>query len=455
MELSALTAISPIDGRYFDKVPALRPLFSEYGLIHHRVLVEVQWLLALSKHEAIVEVPSLSAAAEAALQDMVANFDLKDAARVKAIEARINHDVKAVEYFLVEKTAKHGELAALRSFFHFACTSEDINNLAYGLMLKTARQEVLLPAADEIIALIRDMAHCYADAAMLARTHGQPASPTTMGKELANVVYRLDAQRGTIATVQIRGKINGAVGNYNAHLVAYPEVDWPMVSREFVTSLGLVWNPYTTQIEPHDGIAELFDAIARFNTTLIDLCRDLWGYIAIGYFKQKPVEDEVGSSTMPHKINPIDFENAEGNLGIANALFDHLARKLPISRWQRDLTDSTVLRNVGVCIAHTQIAFDALLKGLRKLEVDEHCLRTDLDASWEVLTEAIQTAMRRYKVPEPYEQLKRLARGRRIDAAAIRGFIEQLAIPDEAKRRLLELTPATYIGNAAAQAKSI
>jgi adenylosuccinate lyase len=455
MELSPLTAISPIDGRYSQKTRLLRPIFSEYGLIRHRVRVEIQWLLSLSRCKVIAEVPALSTDAQTILNGIAAEFDEADAARVKEIEVRINHDVKAVEYFLKEKTAGHSELTAIRGFFHFACTSEDINNLAYGLMLSTARQDLLLPVCDEIITSLRDLAHQYAEMPMLSHTHGQPASPTTMGKELANVVHRLKEQRARISAVEIKGKINGAVGNYNAHLIAYPDVDWSAFAREFVTSLGLVWNPYTTQIEPHDGMAELCHAIARFNTVLIDLCRDIWGYIAIGYFRQKPVDDEVGSSTMPHKINPIDFENAEGNLGLANALFDHLAGKLPISRWQRDLTDSTVLRSIGVALAHTLISCQSLLKGLRKLEVNERRLQADLDASWEVLTEAIQTVMRRYNVPEPYEQLKRVARGKTIDATAIRSFVENLAIPDDAKARLLELTPARYTGNAAAQAKAV
>jgi adenylosuccinate lyase len=455
MKLSALTAISPVDGRYGDKTQRLRPLFSEYGLIRHRVLVEVQWLLALSRVDAIHEVPPLSPSAEAALIEIADGFDEAGAARIKVIEASTNHDVKAVEYFLKEKTAGRPELGAVREFFHFACTSEDINNLAYGLMLSAARRDVLLPAADQIIAVLREMAHAYADIPMLARTHGQPASPTTLGKELANVVHRLKTQRERIEAVEIKGKLNGAVGNYNAHLIAYPEIDWPRLSREFVTSLGLSWNPHTTQIEPHDGMAELCAAISRSNTVLINLCRDIWGYIAIGYFRQKVVADEVGSSTMPHKINPIDFENAEGNLGIANALFNHLAEKLPISRWQRDLTDSTVLRNLGLCFAHTLVACDSLLKGLAKLEVDETRLRADLDASWGVLTEAIQTVMRRYRIEQPYEQLKRLARGKTVDAEAIRRFVESLAIPDEAKTRLLALRPASYIGNANAQAREV
>ncbi|MDQ4146507.1 MAG: adenylosuccinate lyase [Pseudomonadota bacterium] len=455
MEFSALTALSPVDGRYAEKTQRLRPIFSEYGLIRHRVQVEARWLLALSRCNAIAEAPPLSSAAQAMLTEIAAEFDEIDAQRIKAIEATINHDVKAVEYFLKERSAEHPELRAAREFFHFACTSEDINNLAYGLMLRAAREDVLLPAFDEIITMLRDMARRYADIAMLARTHGQPASPTTLGKEFANFVHRLRTQRKQVAAVEIAGKINGAVGNYNAHLVAYPKIDWTAFARDFVTSLGLTWNPYTTQIEPHDCLAELFAAISRFNTVLIDLCRDVWAYMVIGYFEQKPIDAEVGSSTMPHKINPIDFENAEGNLGIANALFGHLAAKLPISRWQRDLTDSTVLRNIGVGFAHSLIAYQSLLKGLAKLEINEERLQADLDASWEVLTEAIQTVMRRYNVDAPYEQLKRLTRGKSIDATAIRRFIQNLTIPDDAKTRLLELTPAIYTGNAATQAREI
>ncbi|MGH8502105.1 MAG: adenylosuccinate lyase [Gammaproteobacteria bacterium] len=455
MELSALTAISPIDGRYGRKTRALRPIFSEYGLLRYRVRVEVRWLVALSRNPAVVELGAFSAGAEAALLEIADNFSEADAARIKAIEATINHDVKAVEYFLKERVAGHPELNAAREFIHFGCTSEDINNLAYGLMLTTARRDVLLPAADDVIEQLRGLAHRYAHTAMLARTHGQPASPTTLGKEIANVVYRLRAQRAQIQAVHIRGKFNGAVGNFNAHLAAYPDIDWPRFAQEFVTALGLDWNPYTTQIEPHDAMAELFAAVARFNTVLIDLCRDIWGYIAIGYFRQHPVEGEIGSSTMPHKINPIDFENAEGNLGVANAQFAHLAAKLPISRWQRDLTDSTVLRNLGVGFAHTLIALDALCKGLAKLAVDEARLQADLAANWEVLTEAIQTVMRRYDVDQPYERLKQLARGKSMNAEAIHEFIRTLAIPEDARRRLLELTPARYIGAAAALAKEI
>ncbi|MBA2409153.1 MAG: adenylosuccinate lyase [Gammaproteobacteria bacterium] len=455
MELSALTAISPIDGRYGRKTEVLRQIFSEYGLMRFRVQVETRWLIALSGNAAIAECPTFSNAAQTALLEIAERFDEAGAARIKAIEATINHDVKAVEYYLQEQIAGHAELAAAREFIHFGCTSEDINNLAYGLMLSSARREVLLPAADDIIEKLRALAHRYADTPMLARTHGQPASPTTLGKEIANVVHRLREQRSRIEAVPVRGKFNGAVGNFNAHLAAYPELDWPGFARDFVTALNLAWNPYTTQIEPHDTMAELFDACARLNTVLIDLCRDLWAYIAIGYFKQTPVENEVGSSTMPHKVNPIDFENAEGNLGMANAIFRHLTGKLPISRWQRDLTDSTVLRNLGVGFAHTLIAFDAVSKGLAKLAVDEERLRQDLEANWEVLTEAIQTVMRRHGVDEPYEQLKRLSRGKVVNADAMRAFIMTLTIPEEARTRLLGLTPANYIGVAAALARSI
>ncbi len=455
MELSALTAISPIDGRYGRKTEVLRQIFSEYGLMRFRVQVETRWLIALSGNAAIAECPTFSNAAQTALLEIAERFDEAGAARIKAIEATINHDVKAVEYYLQEQIAGHAELAAAREFIHFGCTSEDINNLAYGLMLSSARREVLLPAADDIIEKLRALAHRYADTPMLARTHGQPASPTTLGKEIANVVHRLREQRSRIEAVPVRGKFNGAVGNFNAHLAAYPELDWPGFARDFVTALNLAWNPYTTQIEPHDTMAELFDACARLNTVLIDLCRDLWAYIAIGYFKQTPVENEVGSSTMPHKVNPIDFENAEGNLGMANAIFRHLTGKLPISRWQRDLTDSTVLRNLGVGFAHTLIAFDAVSKGLAKLAVDEERLRQELEANWEVLTEAIQTVMRRHGVDEPYEQLKRLSRGKVVNADAMRAFIMTLTIPEEARTRLLGLTPANYIGVAAALARSI
>ena len=455
MELSRLSAISPIDGRYGNQTAALQPLFSEYGLIRHRLLVEVRWLQILAAHPRIPELPELSADAVRYLESIVENFDTTAAGRVKEIERTTNHDVKAVEYFLKEQLAGHPELAPLTEFTHFACTSEDINNLSHGLMLKRARDEVLLPLLDEIIAHLRGLAHQHADAAMLSRTHGQPASPTTMGKEIANVVYRLQRQRQQIAAVEILGKINGAVGNYNAHLSAYPDLDWPSLARQMVEGLGLTWNPYTTQIEPHDYIAELFDAVARLNTILIDFARDVWGYISLGYFKQRTVAGEVGSSTMPHKVNPIDFENAEGNLGLANAVLQHLADKLPISRWQRDLTDSTVLRNLGLGLAHCLVAYRSLLKGLNKLDLDNERLRQDLDANWEVLAEAIQTVMRRYGVPEPYERLKELTRGRRIDQAALKTFVEGLELPEQAKCELVALTPWTYTGNAAAQAKEI
>lgn len=455
MELATLTAISPIDGRYGDKTADLRPIFSEYGLIRHRVLVEVRWLQALARHPGIPEVPPLSTHAEHVLDGIVTQFSLEDAQRVKNIERTTNHDVKAVEYFLKEKIAGNAELEKVSEFIHFACTSEDINNLAYALMLREARAQALLPMMDEVIAAVRTLAHRYADLPMLSRTHGQPASPTTLGKEMANVAFRLKRQREQLAGVPMLGKINGAVGNYNAHLVAYPEVDWTALARDFVTSLGLEWNPYTTQIEPHDYIAELFDVLARFNTVLVDFCRDVWSYISLGYFKQKTVAGEVGSSTMPHKVNPIDFENAEGNLGLANAIFDHLAAKLPVSRWQRDLTDSTVLRNLGVGIAHSTIAYQSCLKGIGKLEADLARLAADLDANWEVLAEPIQTVMRRYGIEKPYEKLKELTRGRTVNGETLRAFVATLAIPDEAKAQLLELTPAGYTGNAARQARDI
>ncbi len=455
MELSPLTALSPVDGRYARITAPLRPLFSEFGLIRHRVLVEIRWLQALAAHPAITEVPPLSHKALALLDAVATAFSEADARRVKAIERTTNHDVKAVEYFLKERVAEEPELAAVREFFHFACTSEDINNLAYALMVRAGRDELLLPAMDELIASLRDLAHALADRPMLARTHGQPASPTTMGKEIANVVHRLRRQRGQVAEVRILGKMNGAVGNYNAHRIAYPEVDWEALAQDFVVSLGLAWNPYTTQIEPHDYLAELFHALARFNTILIDWCRDVWGYISLGYFRQKTVAGEVGSSTMPHKVNPIDFENAEGNLGLANALFEHLAAKLPVSRWQRDLTDSTVLRNLGVGFAHSLIAYRSALRGLAKLEVDPGPLNADLEANWEVLAEAVQTVMRRHGIDRPYERLKEMTRGRRIDAETLARFIRALPIPETDKARLLELTPAAYIGDAARLARDL
>jgi adenylosuccinate lyase len=455
MDLSSLTAVSPVDGRYGRKTEALRPIFSEYGLIRHRVLVEVRWLQALAAHASIPEVPALSEHAGNMLDAIAANFSEEDAQRVKNIEQTTNHDVKAVEYFLKEKIAGNTELEAVSEFIHFACTSEDINNLAHALMLREARGQVLLPQLDETISAIRKLAHDNAELPMLSRTHGQPASPTTLGKEMANVASRLQRQRDQLTAVPMLGKINGAVGNYNAHMVAYPEIDWPTFAREFVISLGLEWNPYTIQIEPHDYIAEMFDTIARFNVILIDFARDIWGYISLGYFKQKTVAGEVGSSTMPHKVNPIDFENAEGNFGIANAIFDHLSMKLPVSRWQRDLSDSTVLRNLGVGIAHSVIGYDSLLRGIGKLESNPARLAEDLDATWEVLAEAVQTVMRRYDVEQPYEKLKALTRGKGIDAASLKTFIEGLEIPQEAKDALVKLTPGSYIGNAVEQAKSI
>lgn len=453
MDLSSLSAVSPIDGRYAGKTEDLRPIFSEFGLIHHRVLVEIRWLQHLAASPAITEVPVFSEHANKILDGIVDNFSEKDAQRVKNIERTTNHDVKAVEYFIKEKIAGNTELDAVSEFVHFACTSEDINNLAYALMLREGRNQVLLPLLDELIDAVRQLAHEYADIPMLSHTHGQPATPTTAGKEMANVVYRLQRQRDQVAEVELLGKINGAVGNYNAHLAAYPELDWAKLAAEFVASLGLTWNPYTTQIEPHDYIAELFDALARYNTVLLDFDRDIWSYISMGFFKQKTVAGEVGSSTMPHKVNPIDFENSEGNLGLANAIFAHLAQKLPISRLQRDLSDSTVLRNLGVGLAHSVIAYHSTLRGISKLEIDQARLLAVLDDNWEVLAEPIQTVMRRYGVEKPYEKLKELTRGQRVDAKAMKAFIEKLDIPDAEKQRLIKMTPASYIGNAAEQAK--
>ncbi len=452
MELTRLNAISPIDGRYGSKTTDLQPIFSEYGLIRHRVTVEVRWLQALSRNQAIAECPPFSEHTHNFLNGIIDNFSEEDAARVKNIERTTNHDVKAVEYFLKERSQGNTELEAVSEFWHFACTSEDINNLSHALMLKEARGQVLLPLMDNVIDAITRLTHDHAALPMLSRTHGQPASPSTIGKEMANVAYRLDRQRQQVAGIPMLGKINGAVGNYNAHLSAYPEIDWQAFAEEFVTSLGLSWNPYTIQIEPHDYIAELFDALARFNTILLDFDRDVWGYISNGFFKQKTVAGEIGSSTMPHKVNPIDFENSEGNLGIANAIFDHLAAKLPISRWQRDLTDSTVLRNLGVGIAHSVIAYEASLKGIGKLDVNEQRLREDLDANWEVLAEPIQTVMRRYGVENPYEKLKELTRGQRVDQAQMQAFIATLEIPESAKQALMKLTPWDYLGNAREQA---
>ena len=448
MELSSLTAISPIDGRYSSKCDALRDIFSEYGLLKYRVQVEVTWLKKLAACEGIPEVPALSAEASDFLDGIVKNFSINDAQRIKDIEKTTNHDVKAVEYFLKEQVAKVPELAKISEFIHFSCTSEDINNNSHGLMLLNGRDQVLLPALRQIIEAVKELAHRYRDLPMLSRTHGQPATPTTLGKEMANVCYRLYRQYEQIRDVKILGKINGAVGNYNAHMVAYPNVDWRKFSEEFVTSLGLQWNPYTTQIEPHDYVAELFNAIARFNTILMDFDRDIWGYISIGHFKQKTIAGEIGSSTMPHKVNPIDFENSEGNIGIANALFAHLGQKLPVSRWQRDLTDSTVLRNIGVAFGYSMIAYQSSLKGISKLEANPDNLAEDLDHNWEVLAEPFQTVMRKYAVEKPYEKLKALTRGRRVNAQIMQDFIDTIEIPEDAKAELRKLTPATYIGRA-------
>jgi adenylosuccinate lyase len=451
----ALTHLSPIDGRYADKVEPLRSILSEFGLIRYRVLVEVRWLQALAAEPKIAEVPPLSAGARDALDRIVSEFSVEGAERVKTIERTTNHDVKAVEYFLKEKIAGYPELEAVSEFIHFACTSEDINNLAYGLMIREARDAVLLPEMHAVIRAIGLKAQDYAAQPMLSRTHGQPATPSTMGKEFANVAVRLTRQARQAGAVEILGKINGAVGNYNAHQVAYPEVEWPAFSRRFVESQGLVFNPYTTQIEPHDYLAEIFHAFSRFNTVLMDFDRDMWGYISLGFFKQKTVAGEVGSSTMPHKVNPIDFENSEGNLGLANAVFSHLAEKLPISRWQRDLTDSTVLRNIGVGMAHTLIALQATLKGISKLEINAEVLESDLAANLEVLAEPIQTVMRRYGIEKPYEKLKDLTRGQRIDSASLAAFINQLEIPASARQQLLALSPRDYTGYAESLARSV
>ncbi len=454
MELSALTAVSPVDGRYGSKTIDLRPVFSEYGLIRARVEVEIRWLQRLAAHEGIAEVPAFSAAANAQLDSIVADFSEEDAQRIKTIEATTNHDVKAVEYFIKEKFAGNDELMAVNEFVHFACTSEDINNLSHGLMLKAGR-DVVVPVMQKIADDIRKLAHEHAALPMLSRTHGQTASPTTLGKEMANVVARLERQIKQINAVELLGKINGAVGNYNAHLSAYADIDWAANAETFVTSLGLTFNPYTTQIEPHDYIAELFDAIARFNTIVIDFDRDIWAYISNGYFKQKTIAGEVGSSTMPHKVNPIDFENSEGNLGIANAVMTHMAQKLPISRWQRDLTDSTVLRNMGVGLGYSMIAYQATLKGISKLEVNAARIAQDLDNAWEVLAEPVQTVMRRYGIEQPYEKLKAFTRGKAITKDAMGDFIASLELPQSAKDELNAMTPANYIGNAADQAKNV
>ncbi len=456
MNLSALTALSPLDGRYHNKGASLRPYFSEFALIHYRVRVEIEWLKALSAAPQIAEVPSFSAATLARLDSLAANFSENDASAVKAIESTTNHDVKAVEYWLKQSLADNAEIMKVSEFIHFACTSEDINNLSHALMLKGARETVMLPALDKVIAKLKELAGMWAGLPMLAHTHGQPASPTTVGKELANTAYRLEKAREKIAAVVILGKINGAVGNYNAHLSAYPEFDWEEFARSFVGKLGLTLNPYTIQIEPHDYMAELFDAVARANTILVDFDRDVWGYISLGYFKQKVKAGEVGSSTMPHKVNPIDFENSEGNLGLANALLRFMSEKLPVSRWQRDLTDSTVLRNMGVGLGYALLGYESCLRGLGKLEANPQRLDADLDGNWEVLAEPIQTVMRRYGVANPYEQLKELTRGKDgINRETLQTFIAGLAIPAGEKQRLMDMTPHNYIGKATGLAQRI
>ncbi len=455
MKVSTLKALSPADGRYADKVSKLRDVFSEYGLIRFRVLVEVRWLQWLADVPGVEEIGPVSSVMKDVVNNIVDDFSLDDAERVKAIEAKTNHDVKAVEYFIREKLGDGPETQPLKDFLHFGCTSEDINNLSYALMLRAARSDALLPAMRDLRTRLKNMARAHADVAMLSRTHGQTASPTTLGKELANVCARLERAEQRFAAVAILGKFNGAVGNYNAHVVAYPELDWRTISREFIESLGLEANPYTTQIEPHDWTAEYCHALARYNTILIDFARDVWGYISLGYFRQKVARDEVGSSTMPHKVNPIDFENAEGNLGMANALFGHFAEKLPISRWQRDLTDSTVQRNLGVAAGYLMIALQSLVKGVGKLQVNETAIREDVAGAWEVLAEAVQTVMRRYGVPNPYEKLKALTRGQSVTQDVMRDFIGTLDIPDGEKQRLLELTPETYVGIAAQLARDI
>jgi adenylosuccinate lyase len=455
MPLSALSALSPLDGRYATKTDALRPILSESGFMHHRVKVEIAWLIGLSE-AGFAELKPFSPAARALLDQLAAEFSEADAERIKAIEAVTNHDVKAVEYWIKEKVQAMPELVAASEFIHFACTSEDINNTSHGMMLKAARDTVLLPALDKVIIRLTEIAHANADVPMMSRTHGQPASPTTLGKEMANVVARLKRAQERVASVSILGKMNGAVGNYNAHLSAYPEFDWPAFSRKVVEErLGLIFNPYTIQIEPHDYMAELFDAVARVNTILLDLNRDIWGYISLGFFKQKTKAGEIGSSTMPHKVNPIDFENSEGNLGMANAVLKHLAEKLPVSRWQRDLTDSTVLRNIGVGLGYALLAYDSCLRGLNKLEVNPARMAEDLDNNWEVLAEPVQTVMRRYGIENPYEQLKELTRGKGISKDALRDFINGLAIPQEARDRLLAMTPALYVGLAEQLARDI
>jgi len=452
---NSLLAISPLDGRYKSKCEDLAPYFSEFALMRYRVLVEVRWLQKLSEHDQIHELQAISDRGLEYLDDLIENFTLVDAQRIKAIEATTNHDVKAVEYFIKEKFKDNAELSDQLEFVHFACTSEDINNLAYALMLRDGRDKVMLAQMHEIENQLAQLANDFADQPMLCRTHGQPASPSTIGKEFANVVHRLRRQIAQIESNEILGKINGAVGNYNAHLSAYPGLDWQATAKEFVEGLGLSWNPYTTQIEPHDYVAELFAAVCRFNTVLIDFDRDIWAYISLGYFKQRTVAGEVGSSTMPHKVNPIDFENSEGNLGIANAIMTHLSEKLPISRWQRDLTDSTVLRNIGTGLAHSLIAYRATIKGIGKLELNAQAIDDDIDSSWEILAEPIQTVMRRYRIEKPYEKLKELTRGKQIDQQSVQNFVQNLTIPEAAKQELLQLTPRKYLGNAVEQARAI
>jgi adenylosuccinate lyase len=453
--MDALMAISPLDGRYANKLNALRPIFSEYGLIYYRLVVEIRWLELLTESAQLPNMTRLSPHAKQSLENIIENFNLQDAERIKEIERTTNHDVKAVEYFIKERIADNVELVSITELIHFGCTSEDINNLAYGLMLSAARQDCLLPALEDILVPLRKLAHQHAHLPMLARTHGQPATPTTVGKEIANVVIRIERQIDQLQQTFLMGKLNGASGNYNAFAIAYPEIDWEALSQTFVTKLGLNWNPYTTQIEPHDFIAELFSVLIRINTVLIDFNRDIWSYIAINYFTQKSVAHEVGSSTMPHKVNPIDFENAEGNLGIANALFEHMINKLPISRWQRDLSDSTVLRNMGVAIGHSLLAYHSMVKGIDKIAPNESVLLADLNQHWEVLAEAVQTVMRRYDLPEPYEKLKAFTRGKPITKENLHAFIKDLDLPEPVKKELLALTPANYLGYAEKLAKRI
>lgn len=455
MNTAALMAISPLDGRYQEKNTSLRTIFSEYGLMRFRVIIEIRWLEMLAEHGHLSEIKPLSPHAKKLLDEIIENFSEKDAERIKHIESGINHDVKAVEYFIKERISGNQELQAVSEFIHFGCTSEDINNLAYGLMLQTARQQCLLPAMDDLLLLLKRIAHDNANVSMLSRTHGQPATPTTVGKEFANVIARLQRQIEQLVNVPILGKMNGASGNYNALAIAYPKVDWQLLSKNFVNKLGLVWNPYTTQIEPHDSMAEFFAIMIRINTIMIDLDRDIWGYISIGYFKQKSFSNEVGSSTMPHKVNPIDFENSEGNLGIANALFEHMGSKLPISRWQRDLSDSTVLRNIGVAIGHSLLAYQSTCKGLTKLEPNAVAIANDLEHHWEVLAEAVQMVMRRFHMEEPYEKLKAFTRGKHIDKTTLQQFISELSLPEDIKKQLLALSPADYTGYAGELAKRI